>query len=174
MKAGVIKYRFRDRRGGFVMKYKKAIIFLILSLVMGCIVTFMVTDKKRLIIKVIARSLEVSNLWSIKTVERPEQVKRLNVIVTAYSNDTESINVPEWQDGLTATGTIARKGTIAGDWNVFKPGTRLYIPGYGGGTIEDRGGKVKGRHIDLFFDSKEKAVEWGIRHMEVLIVKNDG
>jgi hypothetical protein len=49
-------------------------------------------------------------------------------------------------------------------------GTRMYVPGYGWGTVEDRGGAIKGRdRIDLFFDSHDDALLWGRKKVEVRI-----
>jgi 3D (Asp-Asp-Asp) domain-containing protein len=63
--------------------------------------------------------------------------------------------------GITASGTKARKGTIAADTSRFPLGTIMYIDGYGYGRVEDRGGAIKGDHIDLFFRSHRQALEWG-------------
>lgn len=71
--------------------------------------------------------------------------------------------------GLTADGTKARKGTIAADTDLYPMGTIMYIEGYGYGVVEDRGSAIKGKHIDLFFKSHEKALEWGNRNTNVKI-----
>lgn len=63
--------------------------------------------------------------------------------------------------GITASGTKARYGTIAADTSIFPFGTVLYIPGYGYGVVEDRGGDIKGYHIDLYYNSHQTALEWG-------------
>jgi len=63
--------------------------------------------------------------------------------------------------GITASGTKARKGTIAADTNVFPFGTRMRVPGYGDGIVEDRGGAIQGAKIDLFFKTHRQALEWG-------------
>jgi len=67
--------------------------------------------------------------------------------------------------GITATGTRTKHGTIAADPKVFKFGMRLFIPGYGTGTVEDVGGAIKGRHIDAWFPSHEEARRWGARKL---------
>ena len=67
--------------------------------------------------------------------------------------------------GVTASGTRTRHGTIAADPKIFKFGTRLFIPGYGTGTVEDVGGAIKGRHIDAWFPSHEEARRWGSRKL---------
>jgi 3D (Asp-Asp-Asp) domain-containing protein len=76
--------------------------------------------------------------------------------------------------GVTASGTLARRGTVAADPKVFKPGSRLSIPGYGTGLVEDVGGSIKGRHIDVWFASHEEALEWGARWLKVELEQEGG
>ena len=75
------------------------------------------------------------------------------------------------QIGLTASGTQASVGTIAADTSLYPFGTVMHIPGYGYGRVEDRGGDIKGQHIDLFFKSHKKALEWGRQNKQVTIWK---
>ena len=63
--------------------------------------------------------------------------------------------------GITASGTRAKKGTIAADTRKYPFGTVMYIQGYGYGRVEDRGRAIKGEHIDLFFPSHKEALRWG-------------
>ncbi len=65
--------------------------------------------------------------------------------------------------GVTASGTKAHRGTVAADIRYYPFGTVMYIDGYGYGRVEDRGGDIKGDHVDLFFRSHEEALEWGRR-----------
>jgi 3D (Asp-Asp-Asp) domain-containing protein len=70
--------------------------------------------------------------------------------------------------GVTASGTKAKKGTIAADTRYYPFGTRVYIPGYGYGTVEDRGGAIQGpARLDLFFKNHAQALEWGRRRLRV-------
>lgn len=71
----------------------------------------------------------------------------------------------------TATGTWPKRGTIAVDPRVIPLGTRIYVPGYGYGIAEDTGGAVKGRIIDLFFETREEAIKWGRRTVTIKILK---
>ncbi len=71
--------------------------------------------------------------------------------------------------GVTASGAKARHGTIAADTARYPFGTVMYIPDYGYGRVEDRGGGIKGDHIDLFFDSHREALQWGRRYRRVRI-----
>jgi 3D (Asp-Asp-Asp) domain-containing protein len=73
--------------------------------------------------------------------------------------------------GITATGTRARPGTIAADTKHYPFGTIMYISGYGWGRVEDIGGAIKGKHIDLYFSSHKKALVWGRKMREVKVWK---
>lgn len=70
----------------------------------------------------------------------------------------------------TSTGAIAKSShTIAVDPRVIPYGTKLMINGviY---TAEDRGGGVKGNHIDIFFDNHAQTRQHGSRQQEVFLV----
>ncbi|MEA2077741.1 MAG: 3D domain-containing protein [Candidatus Marinimicrobia bacterium] len=71
--------------------------------------------------------------------------------------------------GLTADGTWAEKGTIAADTDLFPMGTIMHIEGYGYGVVQDRGSAIQGKHIDIFFKSHAKALEWGNRDLNIKI-----
>ena len=73
--------------------------------------------------------------------------------------------------GITATGTRVRWGTIAADTDYYPFGTIMHIPGYGWGRVEDIGGAIKGKHIDLYFPSHKKALKWGRDWKQVKVWK---
>lgn len=69
----------------------------------------------------------------------------------------------------TASGKIAAQGvTVAADTSVLPFGTVLVIGGHEY-TVQDRGGMVKGNHVDIYFDSHEAAKEWGTQYMEIFV-----
>lgn len=69
----------------------------------------------------------------------------------------------------TASGKIAAQGvTVAADTSILPFGTVLVIGGHEY-TVQDRGGMVKGNHIDIYFDSHEAAKEWGTQYMEIFV-----
>lgn len=66
---------------------------------------------------------------------------------------------------------LPRRGTIAADTDYYPFGTRMFVPGYGWGEVEDRGGAIKGaKRIDLYYGSHEDALIWGRRNLTVLVV----
>ncbi|MBM9521032.1 3D domain-containing protein [Desulforhopalus vacuolatus] len=65
---------------------------------------------------------------------------------------------------------LPHDGTIAADTRYFPFGTRMFVPGYGWGTVEDRGGAIKGpNRIDLYFSSHSDALDWGRRRVNVKV-----
>ncbi|WP_367567859.1 3D domain-containing protein [Lacrimispora sp.] len=73
--------------------------------------------------------------------------------------------------GRTSTGTIAKANhTISVDPRVIPYGTRIMINGviY---TAEDRGGGVKGNHIDIFFNTHGETRAYGLRNVEAFLVQ---
>ena len=72
--------------------------------------------------------------------------------------------------GITASGTRAHPGTIAADTRYYPIGTVIYVPGYGYGVVEDRGGDIRGRRrLDLFFNTHQEARQWGRRRVETVV-----
>ncbi len=71
--------------------------------------------------------------------------------------------------GNTATGVPTSHGVIAVDPTVIPLGTRMYVPGYGEGTAADTGSAVKGRTIDLWFESCADAMAWGLRTVTITL-----
>lgn len=61
-------------------------------------------------------------------------------------------------------------GTIAADTRHYPFGTKMKIPGWGTGIVDDRGGAIKGPdRLDLYFPSHKKCNAWGRRNVEVKI-----
>ena len=103
--------------------------------------------------------------------EKPELVSLGVYTITAYC-PCERCCGKDPSDplyGITATGAMATEGrTIAVDPEVIAYGTTVYIGGQAY-VAEDCGGGIRGRQIDMFFDSHEDALQWGVQEREVWI-----
>lgn len=63
----------------------------------------------------------------------------------------------------TASGrTATARHTIAAS-KKYPFGTQIELDGYGVFVVEDRGGKVQGNVLDIFFDTHQEALNWGRR-----------
>lgn len=89
----------------------------------------------------------------------------LDMIATAYTAGCVGCS------GITAIGRPAGHGIVAVDPSVIPLGTRLFIPGYGFAVAGDTGGAIRGRRIDLGFNSMRDAMLFGRREVVVYRLK---
>lgn len=82
----------------------------------------------------------------------------MNVTCTAYTAGAGRV------DAVTATGSVARIGTVAVDKRVIPLGTKMYVIGssgydYGMAVAEDTG--VKGEAVDLYMNTRQECLSFG-------------
>lgn len=112
---------------------------------------------------------------------------RHRYLITAYCDCPICINIPEFQDGKFASRRPVYWGGVAADKSVpfganveLIPFTlpdwwaiRNFLGDRRNFIVEDRGGKIRSRHLDIFFPHSmgghEKALHWGARRMRVKI-----
>lgn len=87
--------------------------------------------------------------------------RAIEVVATGYTHT----------GNVTYTGVYPKVGTVAVDPSVIPLGSRLYIEGYGFGVAQDTGGFIKGKRIDLFFENRQEALNWGRRKVKVYILQ---
>jgi 3D (Asp-Asp-Asp) domain-containing protein len=95
-------------------------------------------------------------------------VRELTMTATGY--DPGPVDAWRGHVGATSTGRQARFGVIAVDPRVLPYQTRLYVFGYGPGLAADTGGAIKGRRLDLCFDSTRQARAWGRQKVRALVL----
>ena len=109
---------------------------------------------------------EDEEIAALKASARGRSVGRFKAY--AYSLDTDPSNV-------TTAGTRPTVGrTIAADWSVLPRGTRVRI----GNSdtvyiVEDTGGDIKGKTIDIFMNNDSEARSHGVRYPELFVIEGD-
>lgn len=122
-------------------------------------------------------------LWLVEFVQamEPNRIEKSTTYVVEASGVMETGPIEEeWElytltaycscerccgktDGITATGTHAIEGvTIAVDPDDIPYGSYVDIEGLGTYIAEDCGGAIKGNRIDIYFDSHEAALKFGV------------
>ena len=71
--------------------------------------------------------------------------------------------------GITKTGASVRLGVIAVDPTVISLEENVYVEGYGQARALDTGGAIKGNRIDLYMNSTEAALSYGVRNVMVYV-----
>ena len=99
------------------------------------------------------------------------QWQTVQMRVTAYCPCPKCCG--NYSDGITACGHKISQGDrfVAADKR-YPFGTELIIPGYKSSKavkVLDRGGVIRGNRIDVFFNTHQEALEWGVRYLDVKI-----
>lgn len=148
--------------------YLKSLAFVLLTLACICIpgwaeapqkrITFVVDKPRPVVIQIARRELTQR--------QGPELVSL--GIFTAYAYCYCEKCCGQWSGGPTASGTMPEAGrTVAADWSVIPAGAEIYIDGLGWRTVEDTGSGITGNKLDIFMESHQAALEWGIKELEV-------
>lgn len=144
------------------------------------------------VIKFIAQALEeVSLFWEreFTVTAEPENVSAVKefdfspypsvtVTATGYTAGEESTgkNKAHPAYGITKSGLRVKRdlySTIAADPSIFPIGTILWVPGYGFGVVADTGSAIKGKKIDLYYETTKDVYEkWGKKTLKVYVVQN--
>ena len=83
---------------------------------------------------------------------------------TAYS--PEQTNLSPW----TASGIRFVTGIVAVDPAVIPLGTYIYVPGFGVFLAADTGSAIRGKSIDISFDTIREALQFGRRDVPVYVL----
>lgn len=95
----------------------------------------------------------------------PDRYRRvLNMEASAYTTQDPG------NGSYTYRGHLLRKGLVAVDPKVIPLGTRLYVDGYGYAIADDTGGYIKGNRIDLAYENRREALQFGRRMVQVYIL----
>lgn len=124
---------------------------------------------------VIATLFNVNNNLAPKVVQdnnsligAPENYRQIiDMTATAYAPGP--LDNGKWNDKTYLGGTV-RYGVAAVDPNVIPMGSKLWIEGYGPAIAEDQGSAIKGNRIDLAFNNRQQALDYGIQKIKVYVL----
>lgn len=133
-------------------------------------------------------TIEASVKSSPSTGQMTEEVKEPEVIslgeyrLTAYCGCSKCCG--KWGENrpldgsgkpivYTANMSIAKEGvTIAADINILPYGTKVIIDGHEY-IVQDKGGVINGNRIDIYFESHQDALNFGVQYKEIYIERNE-
>lgn len=115
-------------------------------------------------------ALSTTNYDNIKIESNPTNNYKevYTMMSTAYAGDT-----------ITYMGTTPVRdpdgiSTIAVDPSIIPLGSKVYIPGYGLAIASDTGGLIKGNRIDLFLNSEDECINWGVQTVSLYLIAYPG
>jgi len=95
--------------------------------------------------------------------------KVLTMSATAY--DPSPATIGPGATGRTRMGYRATYGHVAVDPRVIRLGSLVYVEGYGLAIASDTGGAIKGKKIDLCYDSRSTAMRFGRKKVRVHVLR---
>lgn len=114
--------------------------------------------------------LSTTNSDNIKIESNPTNNYKevYTMMITAYAGDT-----------ITYMGTTPVRdpdgiSTIAVDPSIIPLGSKVYISGYGLAIASDTGGLIKGNRIDLFLNSEDECINWGVQTVSLYLIAYPG
>jgi 3D (Asp-Asp-Asp) domain-containing protein len=108
---------------------------------------------------------------STQTAEQSDEWQTVRMRVTAYCPCRKCCG--RFSDGVTASGhKIQPRDTFVAADKKYRFGTEMIVPGYNNAEpvkVLDRGCRIYGNRLDVFFHSHGKAKEWGVRYFDVRV-----
>ena len=113
--------------------------------------------------------VEKEPVYIIQVKEVKEDTEWFYFIATGYSANDPA----QGTNNITATGKEIKTGMIAVDKKIIPLGTKVEIKDFGVFTAEDTGEKIRGNRIDIYFETKEEAKNFGRKVIWVRILDNN-
>jgi 3D (Asp-Asp-Asp) domain-containing protein len=103
--------------------------------------------------------------------DRAAEWQIVKMRVTAYCPCSKCCG--QHSDGITACGHEICTGDrfVAADRR-YSFGTEMIVPGYNGTEVVqvlDRGGAIRGERLDVFFNTHQEALNWGVQYLYVKV-----
>lgn len=119
---------------------------------------------------------------------KTEEEKKREAVLAKYEGKRKEANLPKGKftinvsaytaaadecgksDGITASGLKVKEGVTIACPPQFPFGVKLNIEGMGTYVCEDRGGAIKGNHVDIYMETKKEAFKFGRKNLLAEVV----
>ena len=93
------------------------------------------------------------------------QAKKVTMKCSAYTS------APSEGGAFAYDGQRLRDGMVAADLKLYPIGTKIFIPKLNKVfTVTDTGSAIRNQRLDIWMNSKQKALNWGVQTLDVYIL----
>ena len=93
------------------------------------------------------------------------QAKKVTMKCSAYTS------APNEGGAYAYNGQRLRDGMVAADLKLYPIGTKIFIPKLNRVfTVTDTGSAIRNQRLDIWMNSKQKALNWGVQTLDVYIL----
>lgn len=126
--------------------------------------------------------------FSEKSEAKTDREKEIEKVMSRFESKRKAVSYPQGKftvnasaytaaadecgksDGITASGLKVQKNETIACPPHLPLGTKLAIEGMGTFICEDRGGAIKGNHIDIYMETKSEAFAFGRKNLVAEVV----
>ncbi len=113
---------------------------------------------------------KVLSRWKEKQADKWTNLPKEKFLVNA-SAYTASADECGNSNGITSSGLRVEENRTLACPPAFPFGAKIYIEGVGERRCEDRGGAIKGNHVDIYMQTKGEAFAFGRKTLEAYVVE---
>lgn len=107
--------------------------------------------------------------WYAKQVDKWKNLPKGKFIINA-SAYTAAADECGNSRGITSSGLKVEEGRTLACPPEFPFGAKIYIEGVGERRCEDRGGAIKGNHVDIYMETKSDAFAFGRQNLLAYVI----
>jgi 3D (Asp-Asp-Asp) domain-containing protein len=108
--------------------------------------------------------------WKEKQAEKWAMLPKEKFVINA-SAYTAAADECGKSNGVTSSGLQVEENRTLACPPSFPFGAKIYIDGIGERRCEDRGGAIKGNHVDIYMQTKSEAFAFGRKTLEAYVVE---
>jgi len=144
-------------------------LLIILTLIVGIIIFYWIDTYPKVEVRYVDKIIKQKEIVTIREYIKVDGYEWQEFLCTGYSaNDHE-----QGTNDITATGFKIDCGLpiVAVDPKVIPLYSIVEIENMGAFISLDTGGMIRGNRIDILFDSREEAIEFGIQELMVRVIR---
>lgn len=117
------------------------------------------------VIGIKGRDMNMRNSEVITINGRQYNARKVNMKCTAYTS------APNEGGAYAYNGQRLKDGMIAADLKLYPIGTKIFIPKFNKVfTVTDTGSAIRNQRLDIWMNSKQKAMQFGVQNLEVYVL----
>lgn len=160
------------------VKSKKVLAIILVAITVFC--SGFVKPTKTYANEVSNTRIEMTNQRKVIDVKRNNTGTSTNITVNGKTYKARKMQVkasaytsaPNEGGAYAYNGERLREGHIAADLTVLPLNTKVYIPELNRiCTVVDKGSAIKNNKIDIFMNSRQKAMQWGIKNITIYVLE---
>lgn len=124
-----------------------------------------ITNTQNKVIGIKGRDVNMRNSEVITINNKTYRAKKVTMKCSAYTS------APNEGGAYAYNGQRLKDGMVAADLKLYPIGTKIFIPKFNKVfTVTDTGSAIRNQRLDIWMNSKQKAMQFGVQNLEVYVL----